>query len=209
MKHNKKDKDEERDSLFVEEPLDRCDALENMNMLPYDESDICDDKGNVGDDSGDDGDIKRYNVYALSKSSSKKMSEDNFDNDMYNNYDYISQLKEPYADDECGGYFNEQLELDACEIIKGTSLDKYTDGRCILLSDIVECFIKLADKYPSDMVYCFNVIAGYGKATRYSVLLNAIPSSYLNRMLKQMSSTAADMIASLRKENSDMVDIFC
>lgn len=204
MKHNKKDTDEEKSSLFVEEPLDQCGTLENMDMLPYDGADICNDKSDA-----DDGDIKRYNVYALSKSNAKKMSEDNFDDDMYNNYDYISQLKEPYVDDECDGYFNEQLESDACEVIKGTSLDKYADGRCILLSDIVECFIKLADKYPNDTVYCFNVVAGYGRVTRYSVLLNAIPSSYLNRMLEQMSPTAANMIASLRKESSNMVDIFC
>lgn len=206
--HNKKDMNEESDCLFVEPSLASGVSSENMDSPSYEADDVCDDNDAATNEYGGD-EIKRYNVYAASKSNTKKLPEDNFDEDMYDNYDYISKLKEPYVDEEGGGYFNEQLELDACEIIKGTSLDKYTDGRCILLSDIVDCFVKLADKYPGDMVYCFNVIAGYGKVTRYSLLLNSIPSSYLNRMLGQMSPIAADMVASIRKESSDMVDIFC
>lgn len=158
-------------------------------------------------DDPDDGKLLSYKDYAMKKSNTKKVSSQNYDA-----ADLHSARQDVVVPSDCmesDSYFNEDLEQCACEIIKGTTLEKYDDGRHIPIKDVVTCFVKLADKWPDELVYCFTLIAYYGKVLRYKSLLDAIPTSYRDRMIGQLSHTGAEMIKTLYKGEATVVDIFC
>ena len=176
----------------------------------YDVEDIFEegDSSSENDYNNNDTDkLLSYKDYATQRSSTKKVSSQNYDAaDIHSTKQDIAM---PYDCMDTDSYFNEDLENSACEVIKGTTLEKYEDGRHIPIKDVVTCFVRLADKWPDDLVYCFTLIAYYGKVLRYKSLLDAIPTSYRDKMIKQLSRSGAEMIKSLYKSEATVVDIFC
>lgn len=185
-----------------------CDLEENIDDI-YEATSSKNDQMDTDDSENDMCDnIMHYKEYAVKKSGTKKVTSYNYDA-----ADLYSVKQNNITPSECDfmeadNYFNEDLEHRACEIIKGTTLDKYSDGRHIPVKDVATCFVKLADEYPEDMVYCFLIMAYYGKVIRYKSLLDVIPLSYREKMLTQMSSTGASMIRALYKNDACVVDIF-
>lgn len=218
MKRKKHDISE--DDLFVEidaspeDDMDDSVILLNGDVDSYDfnidtifEGEGIDDLEDIENQENDDDEPMSYKEYAMKRSNTKKVNSRNYDSaDLYSSKQDIN-VPSDYIDED--SYFNPELENAAIEVIKGTSLERYTDGRHIPIKDVVICFVKLADQWPDDMVYCFLLIAFYGKVMRYKPLLDAIPTSYRKRMISQLSHNGAEMINSLYKGEETIIDIFC
>lgn len=201
--------------IFLNNGMDCIDDIDENYVIDSDTfneediEDLFEGRDEPCEEESESDTILSYKDYAMKKSNTKKVTSQNYDSaDLHNNKQDISvpYIQDCAIDEE---YFNEDLELCACEIIKGTSLDKYDDGRHIPIKDVVTCFVKLADKWPDDLAYCFTLMATYGKVLRYKSLLDAIPTSYRNRMISQLSSNGAELIRSLYKGEATVVDIFC
>ena len=202
--------------IFIDEVsniLEEGDDNDFVADYNFDDSDNVEgifEEGDTESDNIDDPDedkLLSYKDYAMKKSNTKKVSSQNYD--AADLYSARQDIVVPSDCIESDSYFNEDLEQCACEIIKGTTLEKYNDGRHIPIKDVVTCFVKLADKWPDELVYCFTLIAYYGKVLRYKSLLDAIPTSYRDRMIGQLSRTGAEMIKSMYKGEVTVVDIFC